>query len=169
MLPPISHTVRVITYYLLITFFISSCSPNSATAYPTYDPFAPIAGTSISPAPVQPGEIIQATKTPAGPTPTRAPISVKIPTRNASSSFTAPTPDAPHPLPPPREFIDQYTVQAGDTLGSIALSYGITLEALLQANGLNEASILAVGDVLNIPPIDVDPIPGSSFKIIPDS
>ena len=39
----------------------------------------------------------------------------------------------------------------------------------MQANGLNETSMLAVGMVLDIPPIEVDPNPGSSFKLIPDS
>jgi murein DD-endopeptidase MepM/ murein hydrolase activator NlpD len=94
---------------------------------------------------------------------------VTIPQRNSNSGFGTPTPDAPHPLPPPREFVDQYTVQSGDTLGSISQGYGISLEALMQANGLNEASILSVGVVLNIPPVETDPIPGASFKIIPDS
>jgi LasA protease len=65
--------------------------------------------------------------------------------------------------------VDQYTVQAGDTLGSIARRYGITLEALMQANGMNESSILSIGIVLDIPPVVADPNPGSSFKIIPDS
>ena len=99
--------------------------------------------------------------------PTRVPLSVTLPARNAS--LASPTPDAPHPLPPPREFVDQYTVQAGDTLGRIAQRYGITLEALMQANGLNEASVLSIGLVLNIPPVVADPNPGSLFKIIPDS
>jgi LysM repeat protein len=124
---------------------------------------------AFSPAPIQPGEITLPTNTPAGPTPTRAPVSISIPTRNPNSSFTAPTPDAPHPLPPPREYIDQYYVQPGDTLNAIAQQYGITLEALMQANGLNETSILSVGDLINIPPIETDPIPGTAFKIIPDS
>ncbi len=156
-------------YYLFITLALASCSPSAITPYPTYDPFAPVTGQAFTPAPPQPGEIIQPTKTPSGPTPTRAPISVTIPTRNPNSSFTAPTPDAPHPLPPPREFVDQYTVQAGDSLGSISQTYGITLEALMQANGLNEASVLSVGQAINIPPVVTDPIPGSKFKLIPDS
>lgn len=154
----------------LFLLLLASCSPtNSNPSYPTYDPFAPVSVTSTAAAPIQPGEIILPTKTPAGPTPTRAPISVTVPARNSNAFLTTPTPDPPHPLPPPREFIDQYTVQAGDTLGSIAQGYGISLEALLQANGLSEASILSIGDVLDIPPIDADPIPGSGFKIIPDS
>jgi murein DD-endopeptidase MepM/ murein hydrolase activator NlpD len=65
--------------------------------------------------------------------------------------------------------VDQYTVQAGDSLGGIAQRYGITLEALMQANGLNESSILAIGLVLNIPPVVTDPNSGSAFKIVPDS
>ena len=158
-----------LVYWLLITLALSSCSPPAITPYPTYDPFAPVTGQAFTPAPIQPGVIIVDTNTPTGPTPTRAPVSVKIPTRNPNSSFTEPTPDAPHPLPSPREFVDQYYVQAGDTLNAIAQNYGITLEALMQANGLNESSVLSVGDLINIPPIETDPIPGTSFKIIPDS
>jgi len=94
---------------------------------------------------------------------------VTLPARDPNSGLTPPTPDFPHPLPTQRDFLDQYTVQAGDTLGSIARAYGITLEALMQANGLNETSVLSIGTVLNIPPVEADPNPGSSFKIIPDS
>ena len=159
---------RIVTCIFLSTFFISSCSPSSSNAYPTYDPFAPVGATNPV-SPIQEGEVVQTTTTPRGPVPTRAPFSVKLPERNSSLGLTTPTPDAPHPLPPPREYVDQYTVQSGDTLGGIAQKYGITLEALMQANGLNEASVLSIGMVLNIPPIVTDPNPGSAFKIIPDS
>jgi len=159
---------RVTSHVLLITLLIASCSSSSPSdAYPTYDPFAPLNGTS-APGAIPVGENVLATR-PAGPTPTRAPISVAIPARKSNSTFTTPTPDMPHPLPTQRDFLDQYTVQAGDTLGSIARAYGISLEALMQANGLNEASILSIGTVLEIPPIEADPNPGSSFKVIPDS
>jgi LasA protease len=94
---------------------------------------------------------------------------VTVAPHNPNSAATTPTPDLPHALPTQRDFPDQYTVQGGDTLGTISQSYGISLEALMQANGLNEASVLYVGMVLNIPPIEADPNPGSSFKIIPDS
>jgi murein DD-endopeptidase MepM/ murein hydrolase activator NlpD len=94
---------------------------------------------------------------------------VTLPPRNPSFGLTTPTPDSPHSLPPPREFVDQYTVQAGDTLASIAQGYGVTLEALMQANGLANPDLISVGVVLNIPLMQVDPNPGSSFKIIPDS
>jgi len=154
-------------FLLLSAFLFSACSTTSTNPYPTYDPFAPVNGTVIVPPPIQTGEIIVSTNTPTGPTPTRASLSVTLPPRN--STFSTPTPDSPHPLPPPREYVDQYTVQAGDTLGSIAQGYGITLDALLQANGLNEFSVLSVGIILNIPPVTTDPNPGSSHKLIPDS
>ncbi|HET9587491.1 MAG TPA: LysM peptidoglycan-binding domain-containing protein, partial [Anaerolineales bacterium] len=152
---------------VLLALIISSCSPTlPSDVYPTYDPFAPLNGTSA------PGAIPvggSGAQDRAGPTPTRAALSVPIPTRNPASIGTTPTPDPPHALPTKRDFLDQYTVQAGDTLGSIAGAYGISLQALMEANGLNESSILAIGTVLTIPPIEADPNPGSAFKIIPDS
>ncbi|MCK6540652.1 MAG: LysM peptidoglycan-binding domain-containing protein, partial [Anaerolineales bacterium] len=151
----------------ILSLVVSSCSASSSQAYPTYDPFAPVGATGMAPL-IQDGGIVQDTPR-GGPTPTRAPLSVTLPPRGSSIGLTTPTPDPPHLLPPPRDYVDQYTVQAGDTLGDIARRYGITLEALMQANGLNEASILSIGLVLNIPPIVTDPEPGSSFKIIPDS
>jgi murein DD-endopeptidase MepM/ murein hydrolase activator NlpD len=158
---------KYIIIFLLSSFLFSSCSPSSLTAYPTYDPFAPVNGTAVVPPPVQTGVVIVSTKTPTGPTPTRAPISISVPQRNLP--FFVPTPDAPHPLPAARDTADQYTIQSGDTLFSIAQSHGVTLDALMQANGLNEASVISAGSVINIPPATTDPNPGSSHKIIPDS
>lgn len=158
-------------HLLVCLIVLSSCTTASPTdSYPTYDPFAPVNGTNVAPpAAVQNGDIAVVTHSPAGPTPTRADISVFVPTRGPAAIFATPTPDKPHALPAPREFVDLYIVQAGDTLGSIAQGYGITLDALMQANGLSEASVLFVGMTLNIPPVETDPNPGSSFKIIPDS
>ena len=72
------------------------------------------------------------------------------------------------PCPHLRQNADQYTVQTGDTLGSIAQSYGISVSTLEQANGISDPNLLAVGQTLNVP----QPVPGqvgSSFKIIPNS
>lgn len=43
-----------------------------------------------------------------------------------------------------------YTVQSGDTLASIANSQGVSLDALLNANGLNTSSTIYPGDVLQL-------------------
>lgn len=44
-----------------------------------------------------------------------------------------------------------YTVQAGDTLTSIAQKYGVTVDAIIQANGLTNPNNVLVGTVLIIP------------------
>jgi murein DD-endopeptidase MepM/ murein hydrolase activator NlpD len=160
-----------LTVFLLFVFLFTACgtAPATPTPYPAYDPFAPVNANNAAPSAIQDGQVVSPTRVPSGPTPTRAPISVAIPHRNPNTFLYAPTPDSPHPIPTPREFMDQYTVQPGDTLGNIAQTYGISLDTLMQANGLNETSILVVGITLNIPPIDTNTAPGSSFKIIPDS
>jgi len=78
----------------------------------------------------------------AAPTPTfdvAAILASKVPT---------PTPTLP-PTPTPHT----YTVQAGDTLFSIARDLGIEVDALMAANGLTDPDRLDVGQVLMIPEV----------------
>lgn len=162
------NTGYTILRFAAFVLLLSSCTTTVPTeSYPTYDPFAPINGTSAAPLPMQTGIFVVDTQTPHGPAPTRAPITVNTSSPNAFPG--TPTPDAPHALPSPRQSMDSYTVQAGDTLGSISQSYGISLDSLMTANGLDETTILYVGMPLTIPPIDASTYQGSSFKIIPDS
>ncbi len=79
-----------------------------------------------------------------------------------------PTPDAPHDLPSARSETVTYTVQPGDTLAAIALSYGVDVQALSEANGIANPNLLEVGQVLVIPPPPRGQ-DGPDFKIIPDS
>lgn len=159
-----NNILRVVALVLLL----SACTPTVPTAaYPTYDPFAPVNGTHVASAVVQNGNVVINTNATHGPPPPRAPISVTISPLDTTQS--TPTPDQPHAVPSPRQSVDTYTVQSGDTLGSIANAYGISLTSLMQANGLNESSVLSIGQVIDIPPIDADSNPGSAYKIIPDS
>jgi LysM repeat protein len=48
-----------------------------------------------------------------------------------------------------------YTVQAGDTLSAIALSYGTTVAALVSANHLTNGDVIVPGQVLNLSGADV--------------
>jgi len=91
-----------------------------------------------------------------------------LPTRVPGSPILTPTPDATRFLPTPRSGPETYIVQAGDTLGAISLRYGVSVEALMQANGLYDPNTLAVGQTLQIPVPTPQPA-GPSFKIIPDS
>jgi LasA protease len=79
-----------------------------------------------------------------------------------------PTPDPARVLPPLRTEPEQYTVKAGDTLGTIAQEFSTSLDRLVDANNLINPNLLSVGQVLMIPAPDPGP-PGPDFKIIPDS
>jgi murein DD-endopeptidase MepM/ murein hydrolase activator NlpD len=91
-----------------------------------------------------------------------------LPTRVPGSPILTPTPDSPRAVSTQRSGPEQYTVQPDDFLGEIASRYSISLEALMQANGLIDPNKLDVGQILEIP----QPSPqetGTTFKIIPDS
>ena len=45
----------------------------------------------------------------------------------------------------------QYTVQAGDTLGAIASQFGVTVDAIVQANEITDANFILPGETLIIP------------------
>src|SRR5512140_1663989 len=58
-------------------------------------------------------------------------------------SATAPSPATATPA--------IHVVQRGETLGALAQRYNVTLEALMQANGLTDPNVLQVGQTLLIP------------------
>ncbi len=88
--------------------------------------------------------------------------------RAPGAAVLSPTPDSPHPLPGLRTETETYIVQPGDTLGFIAQRYGVSVEAIAEANSIVDINVLEVGQALTIPaPEPVTTGPG--FKIIPDS
>lgn len=50
--------------------------------------------------------------------------------------------------------ISDYTIQPGDTLQSLALQYGISVNTILWANNLTSSSVLKAGQTITIPPVD---------------
>jgi hypothetical protein len=55
---------------------------------------------------------------------------------------------------------ETHIVQAGDTLGQISLKYDIAVEAIMDANGIDNPNFLSVGQELIIPAIDASlPVP----------
>ena len=88
--------------------------------------------------------------------------------RHPGDSLETPTPDSIHVLPTPRTDAEEYVVQYGDSLGRIAQRYEVTLDILAQVNTISDIDLLEVGQVLTIPAPQPG-VPGSSFKIIPDS
>ena len=79
----------------------------------------------------------------SSPTPIVTPI-VRTPAVT-STPETTPTPP-PIPATP-----DEYVVQAGDTLRSIAEEFGITVDDLIGANDLEDADLIRTGSTLLIP------------------
>lgn len=76
---------------------------------------------------------------------------LRIPTGGVVNPPTqAPPPGATQPPPPPTTG-SQYVVQRGDTLSRIAQRFGVSLAALVQANGIVNPNLIFVGQVLTIP------------------
>lgn len=80
------------------------------------------------------------------------------PTRPAGSGRLAPDTGGLEPvLEPVRDSIGlpaatvEYSVVPGDTLSGIARKQGVSLSALLEANGLNRSSVIYAGQKLHIP------------------
>ncbi|MFH1524846.1 MAG: LysM peptidoglycan-binding domain-containing protein [Chloroflexota bacterium] len=89
-------------------------------------------------------------------------------TRVPGSAILTPTPDSLHYKLSTERGPETYVVQSGDILSAIARRYGISMDALAQANNIVDVNALEVGQVLTIPaPEPRDP--GPSFKLIPDS
>ena len=74
-----------------------------------------------------------------------------------SSQPTQALPAAPSATPVPSETPgtaggqQEYTVQAGDTLGAIAAEFGVTIDAIVQANSIADHNLSVPGETLIIP------------------
>jgi LysM repeat protein len=87
--------------------------------------------------------------TPTSPPPT-APVSLATVTPRATFTPAPSTPiptDSPTPTPTPI----LYVLQQGDSLWSVAWQYGVSVEALQEANGISDPRTLQIGQVLVIP------------------
>jgi LasA protease len=104
---------------------------------------------------------------PATPTPDSI-LELLPATRSPDQPYSSPTLDPLREPPATREASETYVVRYGDSLGGIALRYGVGAGQIVAANGLLNPNLLSVGQVLLIPaPIPREP--GPSFKLLPDS
>ena len=69
----------------------------------------------------------------------------------------------PEPSPPPQV----YMVQPGDTLDAIAARFGFDLQSLMSANGIDDPTLVQVGQELRIPSPQIET--GPSIRVLPDS
>jgi LasA protease len=95
------------------------------------------------------------------------------PTRPADAPIASPTPDVTREMPSPQPKPGEYTVMFGDTLGTIAEKFNLTVDQLISSNKISDPNTLYPGQVLKIPtavPVTPDvTVSGATFKVIPDS
>ena len=88
----------------------------------------------------------------------------------ATSPTPVPTAPGPQPtaVPPPPGVGFPYVVQWGDTLYGIARRFGVTMDAIVAANGLANPNQIRAGQVLIIPTGPTPPPPsGTSYVVQP--
>jgi LysM repeat protein len=76
---------------------------------------------------------------------------LRLPDCQAQATAVPPPGSNVTDIPAPPAGTTIYTVQAGDTLFSIAQRFGITVQAIINANSLANPDALAIGQQLNIP------------------
>ncbi len=109
--------------WLVLVLLLSACLPAGPTAVPT------------------------GTATPAGQlTPYLTPTVTLAVTPAKAGKTVSPTP-LPSPSPTPRI----YTIKPGDTVGGIALAYGVNMDAILSANPQLNPNLMVVGATLVVP------------------
>lgn len=99
------------------------------------------------------------------------PLAVPTPpvAADAGDPSDKPEPATPAETPIP---VATYVVQAGDSLGAVAFRFGITLDALMAANGLENANYVVEGTSLEIPagavarPATPTPLPGPTVAAV---
>lgn len=81
---------------------------------------------------------------------------------------TLPTEQASEPVPPtPTISLTPYQVQAGDTLGTIAIQFEISVADILAVNEIDDPDTLSVGQILYIPGGHVPLPPGETATSVP--
>lgn len=69
------------------------------------------------------------------------------------AAVTSPSPAPPPSLSPsPSPEPEVYVVESGDTLSEIAQRFDTTVEAIAEANDMDDPDVLGIGDELIIPP-----------------
>ena len=84
------------------------------------------------------------------------------PTPGATPTLAATPTPAPTPTPEPSPF-EEYTVQQGDSLSSIAQRFGTTADELARINGITDPNTLDIGQKLQVPRVpSPSPTPGGT-------
>ena len=107
--------------------------------------FAPTAAALPTP---DPSGLLAASATAQPKTPPTPPPTARTSPRPSSA---VPTPTPPAATATPQGTPHVYVAQKGDSMSRIAARFGVTIEALMAANGLANPNIVNIGQVLVIP------------------
>jgi LysM repeat protein len=127
----------------------------TSTPLPTKTPFTPMPTETVSPTAQITATVpitVPATDRPV--LPTASPPATPTPTATASPTLTPPPPSAT----PAGETVI-HVVKRGETLSGIAILYGVTVQAIVEANGLPNANHIVTGQKLTIPSPGTTPRP----------
>jgi LysM repeat protein len=92
---------------------------------------------------IYPGQVISI---PSQPAPVaEAPAPVETPVETPSATPTTPVVDAPTTV------VGYYVIQTGDSITRIGAKFGVSVQSILDANGLTRSSIIYAGRTLTIP------------------
>jgi len=130
--------LMAVAFAAIVVARLSGGGPNLTPAQVGVDA-SPSPSMAASPAPTMaPSSDVPAA---SGPAPTLVPTEVE----------PTPVPAEPSAAPPPSSAPKTYKVRSGDTLGAIAREFGTTAKVLMQLNGIDNARLLHVGQVLQLP------------------
>jgi LysM repeat protein len=154
------------------TFQSLEPTPERWVVMPTSTPLP--TRTPITPTPTEPLSStleltstveVTATVQPATPASTEAPTIA--PATASPAPATATPPPSQTPVPPTATASAQsHTVQTGETLSQIAKAYGVSVQAIVAANGLADPNHIVTGQVLVIPaPGQVPPTAAATARL----
>lgn len=141
---------------LLLVWLGVACYSNAPAAESTLVEPTPAGATSSGPgateaaAPVEPGTPTEAGA--PGPSSDRTAVDAPATPELATASATAVSPIEPGPTDgEPNDAPISYRVKYGDTLWDIAIAHGVSLDAVIAANGIDDPNNLWAGRELIIP------------------
>ena len=103
---------------------------------------------------IYPGHSVVIPGPPATPPPARDDGAIDI---TPVVDVTPIAPPQPSPTPPPAPASTTYVIRSGDTITGIAARFGVTIQAVLDANGLTRSSIIYAGRTLTVPGVSSAP------------
>ncbi len=125
---------RRLLLYLILNALVSASATYAVLWY--WDTTHPAGAAGLTPVGTAAVATQQALSTAAAPQPTAGPTLTLPPAGETAAAGPTPT---------------IYTAKAGDTLGSIAQTYDVTVDEIMEANGLSDPNLLTVGQTLVIP------------------